>query len=274
MNKLSIEHINSFFEPRAATSHKGNHGHAMLIAGNTGRMGAAVISARACLRAGVGLLTVNIPMEQAAILQIAVPEAMLLARESRPIDLDAFEAVAIGPALGLDKDAAQLLSHLLSSCNKPLLLDADALSILALDNTLLDKIPAGTILTPHLKEFDRVFGNHQNDKDRSATALLQAKKRNIIIVLKGHETLITFGGGVFLNTTGNAGLAKAGSGDALTGIITAFLAQGYKPFDAAKLGVYLHGLAADIALKEQSLESMLITDVIECLGKAFKIIQR
>jgi hydroxyethylthiazole kinase-like uncharacterized protein yjeF len=154
--------------------------------------------------------------------------------------------------------------------NVPLVLDADALNMIAADKKLFKKIPERIIITPHPKEFDRIFGTHKTTQERINTAIKQAEKYNIVIVLKGHKTLITYEGGTFFNPTGNAGLAKGGSGDALTGIITAFLAQGYEPFTAAKIGVYLHGLAADIALKEQSMESMLITDVIECLGTAFK----
>jgi NAD(P)H-hydrate epimerase len=149
-------------------------------------------------------------------------------------------------------------------------LDADALNIVAAHKKLLAKIPAGTVLTAHPKEFDRLFGNHATLEERVATAIKKSVEYNVVLVLKGHETVVTFNGECFINTTGNAGLAKAGSGDALTGIITAFLAQGYNPFDAAKLGVFVHGFAADFTLHQQSMESMLITDVIECLGTAFK----
>ena len=161
-------------------------------------------------------------------------------------------------------------SYLLEQFKKPILLDADALNIIAENKTLLNNIPIGTVITPHPMEFDRLFGAHSNIEERKLTAIEKAKKLNIVIVLKDHKTLITYNGKSFENTTGNAGLAKAGSGDALSGVITAFMAQGYHPFDAAKCGVYLHGLAADICLKKQSKESMLITDVIECFGIAFK----
>jgi len=138
----------------------------------------------------------------------------------------------------------------------------------------LNKLPVKSILTPHPKEFDRLFGNHTSEEERRKTAITKANELNTIIVLKGHQTFITDGNASFQNTTGNSGLAKGGSGDALTGIITAFLAQGYEPLNAAILGVYLHGLAADITLETQSPESMLITDVIENLGKAFYKIQK
>ena len=266
--------IRSLLKPRDPVSHKGTHGHALIIAGNKGRMGAAVIAARACLRAGAGLLTVNVPKEERSILQRTIPEAMLLMREENKYDINNFSAIGIGPAIGTDKKAEKLLSNIISKCKKPLIIDADALNILSKNKKLFDKVPVQTILTPHEKEFDRLFGVHKNTKERMNTTIRKAKEKNIVIVLKGHKTLITFNGRSFINTAGNAGLAKGGSGDALTGIITAFLAQGYEPFNAALLGVYMHGLAADIALKDQSSESMLISDVIECLGEAFKKVLR
>lgn len=273
MQALTKKTIQQIFKPRKAASHKGDHGHAFLIAGSKGRMGAAVIAARACLRSGAGLLTVNVPGEERSILQIAAPEAMLTMREEN-ININKFSAVGIGPATGTDGHAAIFLSEIISAAKVPLLLDADALTLLSLHTDIFEKLPARTVLTPHPKEFDRLFGEHENDEARRKTAVEKAAEKNIVIVLKGHRTFITAEGRSFLNSTGNAGLAKSGSGDALTGIITAFLAQDYEPFDAARLGVYIHGLAADIALKKQSTESMLVTDVIECIGKAFKHILR
>ncbi|HEX7412613.1 MAG TPA: NAD(P)H-hydrate dehydratase [Bacteroidia bacterium] len=267
LTKISVKVL---LKLREASSHKGNYGHALIIAGNKGKMGAAVIAAKACVRSGSGLLTVNVPQEERFILQTTVPEAMLVMREDKEYALSNYTAIGIGPGIGTGKDSKKILSHIISKSNVPLVLDADALNIVAANKKLLSKIAEGTILTPHPKEFDRLFGVHRNGGERRNAAIKKAKEHNIIIVLKGHKTLVTYKGEAFLNTTGNAGLAKGGSGDALTGIIAAFLAQGYEPFTAAKLGVYLHGLAADIALKDQSMESMLITDVIACLGKAFK----
>ena len=272
MKKLTIASIKKIFKKREITAHKGDHGHALLVAGNLGRMGAAVIASKACLRSGAGLLTVNIPGSQAIILQVAVPEAMLIIRKTDSVFCANFSAIGIGPALGVGKKEASLLCYLLTNFKKPLLLDADALNIIAANKKLFAKIPAGTILTPHPKEFDRLFGIHTSTADRVKTAIQKSQEYDVVIVLKGYETLITYKGESFINTTGNAGLAKAGSGDALTGIITALLAQGYDAFNAAKLGVFVHGQSADFALHNQSVESMLITDVIECLGKAFKFI--
>ena len=181
-----------------------------------------------------------------------------------------YSAAGAGPAMGTGKEAAAFLKTIITGYHIPLVLDADALTILSTHTKLFEQVPAGTILTPHPKEFDRLFGDHEDDKARRKKSTEVAEEANIIIVLKGHRTFITNGRHSYLNTTGNSGLAKGGSGDALTGIITSFLAQGYAPLNAAVLAVYIHGLAADIALKDQSQESMLITDIIACIGKAFK----
>lgn len=273
MIQLKTKFIKSLIKKRKAFSNKGDYGHGLIIAGHKGYMGAAVITAKAALRTGVGLLTVSIPTEERFVLQTTIPEAMLLMREDDQYNFDKFSAIGIGPGLGIDKISADLLEYILTTFKKPIVLDADAITIISKNIELKTKIPAGTIITPHIKEFDRLFGNHQNNNDRFKTAIQKAKEHDIIIVLKDHHTVIISNKKIFYNTNGNSGLAKGGSGDALTGIITSFLAQGYKPLNAANLGVYLHGLAADITLKKQSLESMIITDVIENLGKSFKQIQ-
>lgn len=276
MKNLTKLYIKKLFHPRDENSHKGTHGHACLVVGNKGKMGAAVISAKACLRSGAGLVSVCVPEEERFILQTAIPEAMILMREKSAF-LPGFSAFGIGSGLGTDASAKKILTEILSKATKPLVLDADALNIISADKKLWKLIPANAILTPHPKEFDRLFGAvasrasaTEAEKNRQKTAIFQAKEKGLVIVLKGHRTLVTNGTESFLNTTGNAGLAKGGSGDALTGIITAFVAQGYPPFIAAQMGVYIHGLAADICLQYQSEESMLITDVIECLGEVFK----
>lgn len=270
MKKTNNIIINNIINYRDNNSHKGTHGHALLITGSKGKMGAAVIAARACLRSGVGLLSVNVPDEERHILQTAVPEAMVENRSYSKKNITGYSAIGIGPGIGISKELVKLLKTILEECKQPLVLDADALNIISLHKKWIHVIPSLTIITPHPKEFDRLFGEHNTNDERIIKAIEKSKELDIIIVLKSNKTLITYNGESYLNSTGNAGLAKGGSGDALTGIITAFLAQGYSPFNAAILGVYIHGLAADIALKTQSMESMLITDVIECLGKAFK----
>lgn len=269
---LTKNNIQTLLKPRQPNSSKGDYGHALLVAGNLGKMGAAIIASKACLRSGIGLLTVNIPKEERFILQTSIPEAMLAFREDVGSDYGFFDAIGIGPGIGTSITSKEIIAEILVNNTKPLLLDADALNVISENKYLIEKIPRQTILTPHSKEFDRLFGIHKNNTERTETAIKKAKELNIIIVLKGNNTLITNGIDTYFNTTGNAGLAKGGSGDALTGIITSFLAQDYEAIVAAKIGVFLHGLAADIALKKQSMESLLISDVIECFGEAFKLI--
>ena len=267
---LTKEYIQSLFKQRASDSSKGDYGHALIVAGNLGKMGSAVISARACFRSGVGLLTVKIPKEERFILQTSIPEAMIIFEEDAHVDYNYFDAIGIGPGIVIGTESKEVLSEILKICTVPLLLDADALNIISKNIDLINKIPPKTILTPHSKEFDRLFGIHTNTDERIETAFRKAKEHNVIIILKGHKTFITNGIDGFFNTTGNTGLAKAGSGDALSGIITSILAQNYEAFTAAKIGVFIHGLAADIAVEKQSMESILITDVIESLGQAFR----
>ncbi|WP_264520021.1 NAD(P)H-hydrate dehydratase [Flavobacterium sp. N1994] len=272
MTTLDITFIQRLFQKRWPDSNKGTHGHALIIAGSKSKMGAAIIATKACLRAGAGLVTVNIPKKERPAVFTSIPEAMMEFREDGK-EWSHYNSIAIGPGIGTDKSAENLLKLLISQVTLPIVFDADALNILAKNQDWFSKLSSKSILTPHPKEFDRLFGNHTSEEERRATATTKAAELNLIIVLKGHQTFITDGNDSFQNTTGNSGLAKGGSGDALTGIITAFLAQGNEPIYAAILGVYLHGLAADSTLESQSVESMIITDVIENLGKAFKKIQ-
>lgn len=273
MKMLDKKAAGVLLKPRLSTSHKGDHGHALLIAGSKGKMGASLIASRACLRCGTGLLTVNVPDAERFILQTSIPEAMIAIRGKQP-DLSAYTAIGIGPGLGLSTDSEKLVKQVLDQSHGPVVWDADALTILSAKKDWLKKTAPQAILTPHPKEFDRLFGSHKTHEQRRKKAIEKADALNCILVLKGSETLITCKQGTVVNTSGNAGLAKGGSGDALTGMITAFLAQGYAPYTAARVAVYIHGLAADLALETQSMESMLVTDVIECIGKAFKSISK
>jgi len=265
---VNAKKISSYLQPRKKFSHKGTYGHSLLVAGSKGKMGAAVLAARACLRSGTGLLTVNIPEEGLTILQTAVPEAMCILRNNI-IDYSKFSAIGIGPGLGTGDEAQKLLQNILANCTKPVVLDADALNILSANKELLNKVPPGSVLTPHPKEFERLCGPASNDFERIEMALQLSLQYPFVIILKGHYTLTAFAGKGVFNTTGNPGMAKAGSGDTLTGIITALLARGCKPEQAAVLGVYLHGLAADNSLISQSQNSMIASDMIENLGAAF-----
>ena len=267
--KIDLNCIKNTYKKRPCDSHKGTHGHALLIAGSENKIGAAIIASKACLRSGVGLLTVSIPKSEKVSLATSIPEAMFHFRDEL-FDFSGFTSIGIGPGLNQDDAAQKLLYSVLLKAKYSVAFDADALNILAKNQDWLSLLPIQSILTPHPKEFDRLFGEHISESERRNTAIKKAKELNCVIVLKGHKTFITDGIQTFENTTGNSGLAKGGSGDALTGMITSFLAQGYTTLEAAKLGVYLHGLAADITLQTQSEESMLITDVIENLGLAFK----
>jgi hydroxyethylthiazole kinase-like uncharacterized protein yjeF len=264
--------LKTIYKKRNENSHKGNYGHALLIAGSKNKMGAAKIASKACLRSGTGLLTVSIPSEERTSLNTFLPEAMLHFREEI-IDFSVYDAIAIGPGLEQNEATQKLVYATFLDAKSSIVVDADALNILAKNQDWFSQLPTNSILTPHPKEFDRLFGNHGSEKERRTTATIKAKEFNCILVLKGHKTFITNGTDSFENTTGNSGLAKGGSGDALTGVITAFVAQNYTSLEASILGVYLHGLASDITLNSQSEESMLITDVIENIGFAFKKIE-
>lgn len=274
MIKLTKTYIKSILKKRDENAHKGNFGHALLVAGSTNKIGAAIISSKACLRSGVGLLTTHIPKEERLAMQVSIPEVMISFREDDINDLTTYQAIGIGPGIGIEKNEALLLKKILQRSTCSLVIDADALNIISKNKSWLHLVPKQSVLTPHPKEFDRLFGEHLSEKERRITALKKAIEYSIIIVLKGHETFICSEKDSFINTTGNVGLAKGGSGDALTGMILALLAQGYESMQAAQLGVFLHGLAADISIKQQSVESLLITDIIEHIGLAFLQIRK
>jgi len=266
---LSKAEIAAGIKPRNSFSHKGTYGHALLVAGNTGKMGAALLAAKACLRSGVGLLTVNIPRDGLPILQAAIPEAMATIREEETHTYDVYASIGIGPGIGTTAAGEAMVLNLLKNYTKPVVWDADAINILAKNKQWLEHLSPGSILTPHPKEFERLVGACENDFERWNKAIELSKQYPLVMVLKGHYTLVAFNGKGWFNTTGNAGMAKGGSGDMLTGMLTALLAQGYTPLKATLTGVYLHGLAADLTLQEQSMESMLPSDTIESIGRAF-----
>ena len=266
--KIDLNCIKNTYKKRPCDSHKGTHGHALLIAGSSDKMGAAIIASKACLRSGVGLLTVAFSPENKNVLFHSIPEAMYV-NSCVMNDLSPYNAIGIGPGIGVDEISLQYIYELYEN-KLPVVFDADALNLIAKYKIDWKHFNFSFVLTPHPKEFDRLFGEHDSESVRRITAIKKAKELNCVIVLKGHKTFITDGIHTFENTTGNSGLAKGGSGDALTGMITSFLTQGYTALESAILGVYLHGLAADITLQTQSEESMLITDVIENIGLAFK----
>ncbi|WP_353721410.1 NAD(P)H-hydrate dehydratase [Dyadobacter sp. 676] len=259
-------------KPRQKFSHKGTYGHAVLIAGSYGKMGAAVLSGKACLRSGVGLLTMHVPACGYEIAQISIPEAMTTVDESEKYiskvpDLTSATAIGIGPGLGQDAATVKALEKVLEQARVPVIIDADALNILSGNRHLLYKLPENTILTPHPKEFQRLAGESSNEYERLEKAQAFAAKYKVILCLKGANTAVILPhGDVHFNSTGNPGMATGGTGDVLTGIITSLLAQKYPPADAAILGVYQHGLAGDRAAEARGQTALIASDVVEHLG--------
>ena len=269
--------IASAYKKRKKFAHKGIFGHALLIAGSYGKMGAAVLAAKACLRAGAGLLTVHVPTKGVEILQIAFPEAMVSADINEqiithlPKNLSPYDAVGIGPSIGTDSFSQKALFQLLSSVKVPLILDADALNILSENPDWIKIIPPHSILTPHVKEFERLVGeNFSNSIKRWEAAKVFAVQHQLILVLKGAHTVVCAPDGAsYFNSTGNSGMATAGSGDVLTGIITSLLAQRYTPLEAAALGVFIHGKAGDSAVLNRTPASLIASDIIENISASY-----
>ena len=268
--------VRSMLLERGAFAHKGQMGHALIIAGSYCMAGAAVLTARACMRAGVGKVTVNSPKCNIPVLQMSVPEAIVQTGSeetifSEAVDTEDYDALGVGPGLGRSEQTAIALISQLRGTQCPLVVDADAINILANHPAWLQQLPKGLIMTPHPKELDRLAGHSADGYERLTKARQLAERLQGYIVLKGHYTAICMPDGhVVFNSTGNAGMATAGSGDVLTGIITGLLARGYKPQEACVVGVYLHGLAGDLAAVDLGEESLLASDIIRYLARAFK----
>ncbi|MBZ5856176.1 NAD(P)H-hydrate dehydratase [Flavihumibacter profundi] len=260
---------------RKSFAHKGNFGHALLLVGAAGKMGAALLAAKAALRSGTGLLSCLIPEKGLIVLQTALPEAMAITKGNDFLagdlpDLSPYKTIGCGPGIGTAQQTSALLEQLIQNFNRPIVLDADAINILAMHSGWLGKIPPFSILTPHPKEFERLAGASVNESERLGKAMELARKHQLIIVLKGHRSFIAMPGGkAYFNLSGNASMAKGGSGDVLTGILTGLLARGYTPDQSALLGVYLHGLSGELASIQWGMESVLATDIIDNIGKAF-----
>ncbi len=271
-------HINNYIikkllKPRLPNSSKATYGHALLIVGSKGSMGAAVLAAKACIRSGVGMLTVATAYTERAILQIDIPEAKVISYNEPITKLEQYKAIGIGSGVGFNEYTTNLLQLVLNTLTIPIVIDADALSIIH-NNKLLLPIHNKFILTPHIIEYDRLYGVHKTHSIRIKSAIMQAKLQGVIIVLKNYNTVITDGTTTYINDISNTGLAKAGSGDALTGLITGLLAQGFSTLHAAIFGVHIHSIAASITLSTQSEESMIISDVIDNIGNAYKLIEK
>ncbi|MCB0821092.1 MAG: NAD(P)H-hydrate dehydratase [Bacteroidales bacterium] len=257
-------------------SHKGTYGHGLLIAGGYGKMGAAVLAAKAGLKAGAGLITAHIPSSGNVIMQTAVPMAMVSMDEdefyfSKHPDLSAYNAIAVGPGLGTDKKSQGALKLLIQNTKLPMVFDADAINILGENKTWIPFVPKNSIFTPHPKEFERLVGKSSNDFDRNEKQKEFARKHGVYVILKGAHTSIACPDGTcYFNSTGNPGMATGGSGDVLTGMLLGILAQGYHPKEACILGVFLHGMAGDYAASKWGYEALTADNITDMIGKAFQ----
>ena len=273
---LEENDIRLLMKPRGDFAHKGTMGTALIIAGSYGMSGASVLATKACLRAGTGKVITHTPKRNYEIMQISVPEAVLQMDSeetifSEPVDTDYYSAMGIGPGLGTNESTAIALIAQLRRSTCPTVVDADALNILASHRAWMQQLPKDIIFTPHSRELDRLAGNtSSNCMERLDKAIELAERLQGYIILKGHYSALCHPNGkVEFCSTGNSGMATAGSGDVLTGIITALLARGYKQADACRLGMHLHGLAGDLAAKDLGKESLIASDIIQYLPKAF-----
>lgn len=275
---ITLEEITKTLKKRKKHSHKGTYGFCCVIAGSYGAFGAAILATKAVLKSGAGKCVVHLPKSGNTILQISVPEAMVH-DNSGENELSAIndytlfndKTLVIGPGIGTAKHTISFLEELFKNTKSPLIIDADALNCITLQPSLWKHIPKNSILTPHPKEFERLFGKTTTSYQQIEKLLHFAKEKEVIILLKGATSILaTPSGSLYFNTTGNPGMATAGSGDVLTGILGGLLAQGYSPIETAKIGVYLHGLAGDIAAKELTHYALMAGDLIRYLPKAFK----
>ena len=274
VNKLfyvTAKDISPLINKREPSSHKGTFGHALFIGGSYGKVGAARLAAEACLRSGVGLLTAFVPKCAYVILQTSVPECMLVTAEtvttvSSLPEIRDYEAIAIGPGLSEDKDCLESLAILLISTQKPLVIDADALNLIAANPHLLIHLPENSILTPHSKELERLVGASESKTEELEKAIAFAEKHHVVVVVKGQCTATCLPNGeVYFNSTGNAGMSTAGSGDVLTGVLLSLLAQGYSSKNAAIIGVFKHGEAGDVVAEKRGQSALLARDIVEVL---------
>jgi NAD(P)H-hydrate epimerase len=273
---LDQQHACSLLKKRKMFAHKGSYGHGLLLAGSRGKIGAALLAARGALRAGLGLLTIHLPISAGSLVQISLPEAMSsfdFGEEylTQIPDLSRYSALAAGPGIGTNILTQEAVNQLIHKAKVPLVLDADALNILAENPLWIRQLPENAILTPHPVEFDRLSGIVvKTEEERLQMAIHFAYSYRVILVLKGAFTRIIFPDGtVWFNSTGNPGMATAGSGDVLTGIILGLLCQGYTSGEAALLGVFLHGRSADLRVRESSQESLIASEIADYLGNAY-----
>ena len=277
---LIPERVKSMLRKRKKFEHKGDYGHALIAGGDVEKAGAAILAGKGALRSGAGLVTLMVPEKIMATVHAAAPELMCVPagdeylrgwdKKKLPKDITAL-GIGAGPGMGTRSRTHDFLKEMLEDSFDPIVLDADALNILAADPKLLNEVPANSILTPHIGEFRRLAGDFKNGYEMLDRQIAFSTRHKLIVVLKGaHTRISTPGGRVFFNSTGNPGLATGGSGDVLTGIITGLLKQYRNPVRAAIIGVYLHGFAADLALEEQCMDSLIASDILKYIGRAFK----
>jgi NAD(P)H-hydrate epimerase len=272
--------VQSLLKKRKKFSHKGSYGHALLVSGSKGKMGAAVLTTKAALHSGAGLVTTFVPQCGYDIIQTSCPEAMCLISSEYDylvgeLDLSNYQSIGIGPGIGTQPGTSELVLKIIQHAACPLVIDADALNILAQNPDWLKLLPKNSILTPHQKEFDRLFGSSISAYDRLQQQIEHSKAHSIFILVKGaHSSLSTPSGEVYFNSTGNPGMAKGGSGDVLTGMITSILASNHSPKEAVTLAMYLHGLAGDKAKKKYTEYAMNSAQIIDCIPKAFKQLEK
>ncbi len=274
-NFVQSSDANTIYRPRARFSHKGTYGHAYIVGGSYGKIGAVALASKACLSAGAGLTSVFVPECGYEVLQSTVPEAMVITdQDKRKItDISVEEratVVGLGVGLGTAPETAKAFEKFLNTNTSPLVIDADGLNLLSKDSELLSLLPPKTILTPHPKELERLIGTWRDDIDKLEKVKAFSRRHDVVVIIKGAYSKMVHENKLYINGTGNPGMATAGSGDVLTGILTGLLAQGYDALEATVLGVYLHGRAGDLAVETKGQEALLASDIVSCLGRAFK----
>ncbi|MEM7087606.1 MAG: NAD(P)H-hydrate dehydratase [Bacteroidota bacterium] len=266
--------VQTFYKQREKYAHKGTFGHSLLVGGSRGKIGAMILASKASLRTGSGLTTVCIPNDGMVAIHSSVPEVMIVSGGDdsfiSEIEMDFVPtAIGIGPGMGQAKETLAALTSLLSKTEAPMVIDADAINLVSAHPDLLKEIPKKSIFTPHLGELERLVGTWKNDYERLELTKSFCKEHEMIVLIKGANSMTVFGDEIYINTTGNPGMATAGSGDVLTGVITGLLSQGYEPEVAVLFGVYLHGSAGNMIAQQNGFEALMASDIVENLGQAF-----
>ncbi|MGY0392344.1 NAD(P)H-hydrate dehydratase [Bizionia sp. KMM 8389] len=274
VNLIGKQEVLPIYKPREKFSHKGNYGHALIVGGSYCKIGAAILASKSALKVGAGLVTGYIPKCGYVPFQASLPEVMVVSDSHEDMITDinlnfSPTVIGLGVGLGTNEKTTEALKNFLSTNKTPLVVDADGINILAKNTDLLKHLPKNTILTPHPKELERLIGSWSDDFDKLERVKAFSKKHQLIIVIKGAHSLTVFDDKIYINATGNPGLATGGTGDVLTGVISGLIAQGYEPLPASIFGVYLHGKAADIAVENLGYEALIATDVIDTLAAAY-----